>query len=201
VQFSRRFVFLLFLQLYAAAQAVGQETERRGFIGLDIGPSAPIGKFSDAATNDALSGRATPGYTSTLFNVGYFGRPLGISGSLSYSEYVMDGGGDDDWWQVAFFTIGPMYSRHLNARAAVDLKAMFGLAALTPVIDSYTTNDGTASGLAVDLRIALRYDVFRRWAVFAEGGLQTSRTKFSSDARTNYSALISGLGVAFRPAW
>jgi hypothetical protein len=113
----------------------------------------------------------------------------------------MRNGGDDDWWQVAGLTVGPMYSYRLNSRAALDLKAMLGLIALTPVVDSYTTIDGTAGSLGIDVRAALRYDVFRRWAVFAEAGLQSSNASFSSDARQDFRAMISGFGVAFRPRW
>lgn len=193
--------FAAAIVLNAAAPALAQVEERRGFIGLGIGPSAPFGSFADASPG-ARAGRATPGYTSTLLNVGYRVRErLGVAGTLAYSEYLMRDGGEDDWWQVATLTVGPMYSHSLNARAALDLKAMLGLFALTPVIDSYTTVDGTGSGLGLDLRAALRYDVLRRWAVYAEGGLQASDVSFNSGRRTDHRALISGLGILFRPAW
>lgn len=185
-----------------ATPALAQQQERRGFIGLGIGPSAPFGSFADASATNAEGGRAMPGYTSTLLNFGYrFRGQLGVAGAFAYSEYVMRDGGEDDWWQVATITVGPMYSRSLGARAGLDLKGMLGLFALTPVVDSYTTVDGTGSGLGLDARAAVRYDVFRRWAVYAEGGLQAAAVSFSSGRRTGHRALISGLGIAFRPAW
>lgn len=196
-----KFIFPLVV-LFTAEPALAQDEERRGFIGLGIGPSAPFGSFADTSSVNARAGRATPGYTSTLLNLGYrFGQGLGVAAAFSYSEYVMRDGGDDDWWQVAGLTVGPMYSLRLNGSAALDLKAMFGLMALTPVVDSYTTADGTGSGLAVDLRAAVRYDVFRRWALFAEGGLQSSGVSFGSGVRKDVRAMISGFGIAFRPAW
>ena len=67
--------------------------------------------------------------------------------------------------------------------------------------DSHTTADGTGSGLGLDVRAAARYDVFRRWAVFADVGIQTAAVSFPSGARTDYRAIISGLGIAFRPVW
>ena len=144
----------------------------------------------------------TTGYTDTLLNLGYrFRQSLGMAAALSYSEYPMRGVGNDDWWQVAGITVGPMYSLRLNARTALDLKAMFGMIVLTPVEDSYTTDDGTGTGIGIDVRAALRYDVLRRWALFAEGGLQSSGVSFNSGARKDYRALISGFGFAFRPAW
>ncbi len=113
---------------------------------------------------------------------------------MRYGDY-------DDWWEVEGITAGPMYSYRLNAKAALDLKAMFGLLLLTPIVDSYNTADGTGDGLAVDLRAAVRYDVTPRWALFVEGGLQSSSVSFPSGARKDFRALISGFGIAFRPAW
>ena len=200
---SHRNLIILFFALLTAQRALAQEQERRGFIGLGIGPSAPLGKFASASSTSTRSGRATPGYTDTFLNLGYRLRErFGIAAAISYSEYPMrDGAEDDDWWQVATVTAGPLYSLRLNTRAAVDLKVMFGLVVLTPVVDSYTTDDGVGSGPGIDVRAAVRYDVFRRWAVFAEGGVQGSGVTFNSGVRKDYGALISGFGVAFRPAW
>lgn len=196
-----RFAFPVIV-LFAADPALAQHQERRGFIGLGIGPSAPFGSFALASSVNPRAGRATPGYTDTFLNLGYrFRQRLGVAAAFSYSEYAMRDGGDDDWWQVAGLTVGPMYSLRLNDKTALDLKAMFGRIALTPIVDNYTTDDGTGSGLGVDMRAAVRYDVFRRWALFAEGGLQASDVSFTSGVRKDFRALISGFGIAFRPAW
>lgn len=188
--------------LFTAKAALAQDEERRGFIGLGIGPSVPFGSFADRSSVNPRAGRAMPGYTSTFLNLGYrFGERVGVAAAFSYSEYSMRDGGDDDWWQVAGLTVGPMYSHRLSAKAALDLKAMFGLMALTPVVDSYETADGTGRGLALDMRATVRYDVLRRWALFAEGGLQASGVSFSSGVRKDVRAMISGFGIAFRPVW
>ena len=181
---------------------VADDRGRRGFIGLGIGPSVPFGGFTEASSVVEGTGRATAGYTSTFLNIGYRIRPrLGVAAAAAYGQYDMSGGGGDDWWEIATLVIGPMYTRPLGARGALDLKAMFGLIAVTPAVDSYETYAKTGSGLGIDTRATLRYDVFERWAVFAEGGLQASGVSFPSGAETSYGALISGLGVAFRPAW
>ena len=195
-------VALPLVMLLAAGPALAQGEARRGFIGLGIGPSAPFGGFADMSPGNAEGGRATAGYTDTIVNVAYrSGRRLGVAGAFSYSEFDMRDEEDDDWWQVAGLVIGPMYSHPLGARAAVDLKAMAGLIAMTPVVDSYTTADGTGSGLGLDVRAAARYDVFRRWAVFADVGIQTAGVSFTTGVRKDYRAIISGLGIAFRPVW
>jgi hypothetical protein len=174
----------------------------RGFIGLDIGPSAPFGSFADASSSNARGGRALPGYNSTLLNLGWrFGKHFGVAAAASYGEYVMRDGGDDDWWQMASFAVGPMYSQRLGARSTLDLKAMAGWTSLTPVIDSYSSPEDQGNSLGLDLRAAVRYRVFARWVVFAEGGVQAANVSFDNGDRKDYRALISGFGIAYRPGW
>jgi outer membrane protein with beta-barrel domain len=198
---SVKFAVLLIV-IITAEPARAQEKEPRGFIGLGIGPSAPLGSFAEASSSDSRTGPANSGYTDSFLNLGYrFRQHLGVAATFSYSEYTMHSGVSEDWWQVAVVTVGPMYSLPLGPRAALDLKAMAGLMALTPVVASFTTDDGTGSGLGVDMRAAVRYDVFRQWAVFAEAGMQAAGVSYNSGSHTSYRALISGLGVAFRPAW
>jgi hypothetical protein len=193
---------LLVLTLFAAGPALAQSEERRGFIGFSIGPAAPFGAFADASSANGRAGRAFPGYASNLLNIVYpIGQRFGVAASGTYSEYVWRDGGDDDWWQMASLAVGPMYSHRLAARAALDLKAMVGLVALTPVIDGLTSNDATGSGLAVDLRAAVRYNVSRRWALFTEGGVQASNVSFKDGDRKDFRAVISGFGLAFQPTW
>lgn len=188
---------VLMLAPVTANPAHAQEGERRGFVGLGIGPSTPIGSFADASTTIDGSGRTVTGYTSTLLNLGYrFRNRLGVAVAFSYSEYAVADEGDDDWWQVAGVTVGPLHSILLGPRLALDLKAMAGMIVLTPVEDSYATYGGEGTGLGVDVRATLRYDVFRRWAIFADAGLQSSTSSLA-----DYHALISGLGAAFRPSW
>lgn len=197
-----RLILTLVVACSSLAHAQDEEP-RRWFVGLDIGPALPFGTFASTSPSNPRIGKAFPGYTSTLLNVGFHPEDegLGFAGILSYSEYVMRDGGDDDWWQVAFLTIGPTYTKRLRPRLALDLKSTFGLAALTPVIDSYAGSDDTGAGLAIDLRAALRFDFSRRWSVFAEGGMQATNEHFPNGERTDYRALISGFGIAFRPGW
>jgi hypothetical protein len=193
---------LVALVLFAAAPALAQSGERRGFIGYSVGPAAPFGAFADVSPTNERDGRAFPGYSSNLVNVVYpVGKRFGVAASGTYSEYVWRDGGDDDWWQMASLAVGPMYTRRLAARAAVDLKAMVGFVALTPVVDGFSSDAWTGSGLAVDLRAAVRYDLTRRWAVFAEGGVQASNVSFDNGDRKDYRAMISGFGLALQPAW
>lgn len=194
---------LVISALLCAAATAGAQESRRGFIGLGIGPSLPFGSFADPSLTNVRGGRAFSGYTDTFLNIGYRGGAYwGVAALFSYSEYVMKNGGDDDWWQVAELAAGPMYTYPLGPRGAVDLKGTLAYFALTPVVDSYTTGDRTGSGLGFDVRAAVRYDVFRAWAIFAEGGVQASNVSFPASGRhTDLRALVSGLGIAYRPRW
>lgn len=177
------------------------EQLRRGFIGIGIGPSMPFGTFA-ADTLTARGGRATPGYIDTFLNIAYrFRDRWGMAVAASYGEYVMRDGGDDDWWQVAALTAGPLYSHPIGTRAALDLKLLIGWISGTPVIDSYSTIHGIGHGTSAEFRTAVRYDVFRKWAVFAEVGAQSGSVSFRTGRRTTIGNLISGVGVAYRPQW
>src|SRR5688572_18139439 len=163
------------LPLWNAEPVFAQYEEHRAFIGLGIGPSVPFGDFADESLLNAEAGYATAGYTSTLVNFSYrFANRFGWAGAFSYSEYSMVDVEGDDWWQVAGLTFGPMYSIPITARAALDIKAMFGLIALTPVIDSHASDNDTGGAFGVDMRATLRYDVFQSWAVFADAGVQAA---------------------------
>ena len=201
----RKTVMLLTLLLVpslASAQEKNAE-ERRGFIGLSIGPSAPFGEFAQTSSEARpRAGDALPGYTDTFLNVSYrFKGRLGAAVAFWYSEHAMRDGGDDDWYQVAGLTAGPMYSLPLSRKTALDLKAMIGFVVLTPVVDSYTTVHDVGQGPAVDVRATLRYDIFKRWALFAEAGMHSAGVSFPTGLRRDVRVATSGFGVAFRPVW
>ncbi|MEO7183196.1 MAG: outer membrane beta-barrel protein [Gemmatimonadaceae bacterium] len=193
---------LLALALFSAEPALAQDEDPRGFIGLDIGPSVPFGNFADASPSNARGGRAFPGYNSTLLNLGWrFGEHFGVAAAVSYGEYVLRNGGDDDWWQMASLTVGPMYSRRLGSRTALDLKAMAGWTSLLPVVDSRASDNDQGNSLGIDLRAAVRYQVFSRWAAFAEGGVQAANVTFPNGGQKDYRTMITGFGIAYRPGW
>jgi hypothetical protein len=196
-----RLAFVI-LPLLSASPAFAQYEEHRAFIGLGIGPSVPFGDFADESLLNAEAGFATAGYTSTLVNFSYrLAKRFGWAGAFSYSEYSMVDVEGDDWWQVAGLTFGPMYSMPVSTRAALDVKAMVGLIAMTPVIDSHASDNDTDGAFGVDIRATFRYDVFQSWAVFADAGMQAANASFRFGDRANLRSLISGFGVAFRPGW
>jgi len=179
-----------------------QEAERRSFIGIIIGPSQPIGSFADKNPSSAGAGHAKAGYTDTFLNFGKrIGEHWGIAASVAYSEYYTDGDNEDDWYQVALVSVGPMYSRALSRKLIVDIKPKIGFMAVTPVVDSYTTSAETGHGVALDLRGGLRFNIHRRWALLGEVGLMSSPQGYVDGSTQTVTAIVSGIGFAYRPAW
>jgi hypothetical protein len=188
--------------LLLAPPATAQQHDRRGFIGIAFGPSAPLGNFADASPANGLAGRAKPGYNNSLLSVGWrFGNRLGAAATASYGEYFIGEVDSDDWWQVAGLTVGPMYTFPLGARAAVDLKGMLGLMGTLEVTDSFGSNARSGAGLMIDVRGAFRYDFSKRWCAFVEAGMISSAQTLGDGSRKDVRAIVSGIGVAFRPVW
>ena len=188
--------------LLLAQPATAQQQTRRGFIGIAFGPSAPLAPFADAQVTNVRGGRAKSGYNNSLLSVGWrFRHRLGVAATASYGEYFIGQVDSDDWWQVAGLTVGPMFVVPLGARAAVDLKAMLGLMGTAEITDSYGSNARSGSGLMIDLRSAFRYDFASRWCAFVEAGLISSAQTLGDGTRKDVRALVSGIGVAFRPVW
>jgi hypothetical protein len=183
-----------------ATSASAQSEERQAFIGINIGPAIPFGTFADKSTTNARAGRAKLGYNDSFLNFGKrLGTHWGVSATVFYNEHDIEDPAKDDWWQVAGLTVGPMYTRSIAPRTLLDLKMKLGFITTTQVIDEFENARG--DGLATDMRLGLRYNVHRRWALVAETGVLYSDQKIRSGGTMGFRALITGLGFAYRPGW
>ncbi len=191
------FAFLL----SGAALGAQNQQERKSYMGVfNIGPAIPFGGFADKSKTNPRAGRAKLGYHDSILNFGrQKGEHLGIAVSFFYNEHDIEDPAQDDWWQVAGITAGAMYSFPISRKAVFDLKGMLGFIATTEVVDSYKAGQGV--GLATDLRALVRYNVSRRFALLAQGGVLLSNQSMTDGSRTDLRILISGLGVAYRPSW
>jgi len=176
-----------------------QVDEPRAFIGITIGPAIPFGSFADKA-NRPEAGRAKLGYNDTFVNFGKrIGSHFGIAGSFFYNEHYMEDAAEDDWWQVAGLTAGPMYSMPVAPRTILDLKLKFGLLTTKPIVDQYEVTKG--SGFVTDARVGVRYNVHRRWCLLAESGVVVSNQSMEDGGKQGVRILVTGVGVAYRPSW
>ncbi len=191
--------------LFAAAPADAQPEHRRAFLGVGRGPSVASGNFVEASTTGTRGGTTTLGYSDTFLVAYRVRQHLALAVAFSFSHYPLHETdvNYDNGWNTTSATAGLVYSIPLSTKAAVDLKAMAGQTGLQQLVaDTYTTTGARADGLLFDVRAAFRYDVRPQWVVFAEAGLQTtSSVGFETGVRKNFRAIVSGVGIAFRPAW
>lgn len=90
----KKLLVILICSAILLPSLIAQETEidKRGYIGLSMGPAIPLGQFSSTdASNDNI-GYANTGFNLQLINFGYkFGKYLGISAMWSGSFFSIDG--------------------------------------------------------------------------------------------------------------
>jgi hypothetical protein len=146
-----------------------------------------------------MAGAALNGYSNSLLNFGYrFGKNIGISAAFFYGELFINGGGDDDWWQVIGITAGPQYTFFPGKKFESDLKARIGLLGTQKVVDTYANGDGLGTGFGLDLRASLRYNLFKRWCLLAETGYFVASQKYGDGHSGKLQAIAIEFGIGFR---
>lgn len=176
---------LILIFIYFGANLFAQTNVNKGFIGIAIGPSFPLGDF------------AKTGYSSNLINFGYrFGQNFGICASVFYNQNDVNNSSADMWWGLAGYTVGPMFSLPVKDKFFFDLKAKLGWVTAQLVIDDYVTKKNIGTGLGIDLRASFRYNFSRRWSIFTEAGYLSSNQKFQDGREEKMQVIILGLGIA-----
>lgn len=176
-----------------------QNNEKKGFIGISIGPAIPIGSFANKSLSDPHAGFAKTGYSDSFINFGYlFNKKFGISASIFYNEHNVDKSVTEDWWKLSGVTAGPMYALPLSEKLTFDIKAKIGFLGTTLIVDTYENQDNVGSGLGIDIRSGLRYNLARRWCLFAETGLVHSNQKMGDGRKGKIQFLLTGFGIGFR---
>lgn len=196
---SKSFLLLLVIIL-SSPDLPGQTLEKKGYIGIVIGPSIPLGDFAENDTDNEKAGFAKTGFSDCLINFAYgFGRNLGISAALIYSQYDTDIPSSSDLrWMNISFTAGPRFSIPLGERLFIDLKTNLGFLSANYLIEGIGYDENIGKGLGVDLRTSLRYDLASRWCLLGECGYLSSNQKFADGRKLNIQTFNVGLGVAFR---
>lgn len=189
------FIALLLISTLANAQIPG----KKGYIALSIGPSFPVGDFADKSPDNISAGRAENGYINSILNAGYrIGDHLGVCFTFLYCEYNIGEENSNDWWQVTGLNAGLQYTFFPDRKFEVDLKAKAGLIVSSYVLDSYANGDRLGTSFGLDLRSSVRYNIFRRWCLLAEGGYITANQKYGDGHKGKLQAVLTGLGFGFR---
>lgn len=189
----------LFFMIFLVANLFAQTNEKKGYIGIVLGPSFPVSDFGDNSIKNKNAGYAKTGYSDSFINFGYrLGKNFGISASVFFSSYDVDTTATGYWWEVMGITAGPMLSIPVSDKLFFDMKLNFGFVGADYIIDGFSYDENVGSGLGSDIRASLRYNLFRRWCFIIESSFLSSNQKFLGGREKKIQNINLGLGIAFR---
>ena len=186
---------VIFFVLVFVSNIMGQDIERKGFIGMTIGPSFPYGEFADK--NNYYDGYAETGLNINLLTFGYkIWKNVGVTGSWFGIANPTDYYGNEGMWGVGAIMLGPLYSIPIKERFDLDFKGMFGFVLLTKQYDNSVTSN--AFGTGFEIGMMLRYDFAKKWCLMTN--LETVNTKLDiqPDRDPKISIINLSFGIAYR---
>jgi len=153
-----------------------EQTPTRGYIGLTIGPSVPVGNFSDQVSG----GLASTGIQLTLINFAHLfkGNTFGIAATWFGAANFINLGFADPW-AYGGLMIGPLIRHTISERLGLDVRPMIGYADTTDPFFSETVSSvafqlGTIAHYNVGKKIALllSVDYFHTNPEFIDSGFE-----------------------------
>jgi hypothetical protein len=191
----RKFIIILSL-VVLSGNLFAQSSDRKGFIGISLGPSFPVGNFADNTLSNADAGFVEWGINFNPINFGYiFGQYVGISASWFGAAYSADINGVDAIWSYGGLMGGPMLSIPVNEKFDLDLKGMVGFVTATSDLSEYEENEGT--GISFDLGASFRYNFAKKWCLLISSDYFISNPKLE-DGNQKMTAISLSLGIAYR---
>jgi len=168
--------------------------EHESYIGLLVGPSVPLGSFTDKSK---VSTYAKSGYSSNVINLGYMIKPsFGISIAAFDNQYDAGSDNGEDCWIWAGMAAGPLFTFPAGKRFFLDLKPRIGFADMTFYIDE---NDQTSvSGFLINPVASLRYNFSKRWGFISETGYMYSGMRTYLAGENKFQALNLSFGINYR---
>ena len=187
---------IVLLILLLNMSAIGQENERKGYIGMMIGPSFPYDNFANKG--QFYDGYAETGLNISLINFGYkIWRNIGITAGWFGIANPIDHFGTDGMWAAGALMTGPLISFPIKDKLDLDIKGMFGFVLLTRETD-YSSEAASAFGPGYEAGIMLRYDFVKKWCLMTN--LETFNTRLDIQAGQDPKVSIINLsfGIAYR---
>lgn len=195
--------FLTFLALLISINSQAQRAEKKGFVGISIGPAFLIQKRYDSY-NVSISGNQieynpnTPvGLNFTLIDLGYrFGENWGMVFSwFGTGHYRVHKSGTDkieSTSSIGGLLIGPMYSIQVKDDVYLDLKLKVGRMVFN-FEEMYNGNlssySSPISNVGVEIGSTLRKNISRNWSVMGNLNLH-----YFTDFRRKTMNLTAGIG-------
>lgn len=198
--------YLLVLFAIAICSSLsGQSKERKGFIGVSLGLSAPVGSYGDTNLSNGDAGAAGTGVTINLINFGYrFGENFGMAAAWFGAGHPVDTNFDiEALWGYGGLMAGPMYSWPLSDKLNLDLKFMLGYTVAFLDVEDNTFGgsgyDETGEvGLAYDIGGTFRYGFASRWCLFVNADYFHGSSKFETLGEHKISTINLTSGIGFR---
>ncbi|MCH7398848.1 porin family protein [Belliella sp. DSM 107340] len=166
--------------------------KRRGYIGLTIGPSFPLGDFGDPS-----NGLAKTGLQINLVNFGYlFSDNFGIAGSWFGAANPIDANGIDPW-SYGGLMIGPLLSLPVSETVDFDFKPMIGYAATT--IPNVGSGTQTSASYAYSLGTQVRIHVGPKFSLIISADYFSTKPEFENyNVEQKIGTINLGFGGSFR---
>lgn len=196
-------ITILVLIFFYSAHA--QFTERRGYIGIGIGPSFLMGY-------ELANEKAKAGLNLALLDFGYvFAKGFGISASWTGGAHNFDPGNvtitiDNNTLTgkiegtVSYGTlmVGPLYSLKLSDRSFINLKARCGMLYTK---ESMTMNlysrELEKSSFGYSVAISYQLKIAKRWCIMLSGDYCSGEMESLSSSNNRLNALALNAGIGF----
>lgn len=186
---------IIFFVLVLSCNLMGQDMERKGYIGSMLGPSFPYGDF--ASNSNYYDGYAETGLNISLLTFGYkIWRNFGITASWFGIANPIDYYGTEGMWGVGAIMLGPLYSIPIKEKLDLDFKGMFGYVLLTKQEDTIETSN--AFGTGFEFGMMLRYDFTKKWCLMANLEAFNTKLDIQPDKDPKVSLINLSFGIAYR---
>lgn len=166
--------------------------KRKGYIGLSIGPSIPVGDFADKS-----DGLAKTGLQLNLVNFGYlFSRNFGIAASWFGAANPVDANGIDPW-SFGGLMVGPLISPTFSEKVDLDFKPMIGYCVAT--LPNVGLGTEQATSIAFSVGTQFRFHVGEKFSLLLSGDYFSAKSEFTDyGIEQHISTFTIGFGAAFR---
>lgn len=166
--------------------------KRKGYIGLSLSASIPLGDFSDGAY-----GRAGTGSQVSLVNFGYlFSDHIGICAAWIGGSYPIKDDSSISWGYGGLMA-GPLFSTAVANKLDLDFRPMIGFSS----VSSPFSNLNTAStySFSYDIGALLRINVARSIALLVNVDYFSTNPEFQDyNVKQKVSVFNIGGGIAYR---
>lgn len=165
---------------------------RKGYIGLTIAASIPVGDFASE-----LSGNANTGVHLNLVNFGYlFSENFGISATWFGGANPLDISGIDPW-SYGGLMVGPLLSFPIAEKVEWDFRPMIGYSVTTTPRIGLVEED--ASAFAFNIGTVFRINVGEKVSLLLSADYFSTNPEFEGfGVSQRVSTIAFGFGIAYR---